>query len=262
MADGSVTIGVSLDTSEIAASAANIEAQMSSLGTRMGASLSASIAAVGIGDVLNSSLSDVNAAVSAAAQRIIETMRLAAQNSALLFRTSGWQTVGSSAMSEIASGVRGGEGFVNHAVREVSSSAKGAFSTSGWVSIGEEIMSGVAAGILSAGREVVAAIKKVSLDADTAVKDYYQIKSPSALMRDEVGVMISRGIAEGILSGSSYVNGAMASVYGGRESRGVDSSLQGMKGSVTQNIYLRDDDASPYRTARRIRRESEAIFRL
>ena len=81
-------------------------------------------------------------------------------------------------------------------------------------------------------------------------------------MRDEVGVMISRGIAEGILSGASYVNGAIAEVYGTREFGHNASSSGGMQGNVTQNIYLRDDDVSPYRTARRIRRESEAIFRL
>ena len=41
-------------------------------------------------------------------------------------------------------------------------------------------------------------------------KDVFQIRSPSAKMRDEVGVMLSRGIAEGIFAGSSYIENALA----------------------------------------------------
>ncbi len=130
-----------------------------------------------------------------------------------------------------------------------------------WEAIGEDMMSGIVSGIYAAGTEVITAIRSVARQAETAVKEYYDIRSPSGLMRDEVGVMISRGIAEGILSGAGFVNRAMETVGAGAERiRRTENGVSGNR-SVTQNIYLRDNDASPYKTARRIRRESEAIFR-
>ena len=101
------------------------------------------------------------------------------------------------------------------------------------------------------------AIERVARDAERAVKEYYRISSPSGLMRDEVGVMISRGIAEGIVSGSSYVSSAMEKVY----PTGVKQKESVSGGGVTQNIYLRENEQSPYLTAKRIRKESEAVFR-
>ncbi len=263
MADGSVTIGVVLDTSSLAASVTNLEMQMSSLGQRISTSLSSSLMSAGIAESLGASLAGVTAMVASTAENITVSMRNAALASIAAFSNAGWQSAGSAAAGGIAAGVTSGSAQVTSAVQNVSNSARSAFSASGWSSIGHQIMSGVASGILAAGNEVIAAIRKVSAEANAAVKSYYQIQSPSALMRDEVGVMISRGIAEGILSGSSYVSGAMTSVYSAREGIGDgQSAVMGRQGSVTQNIYLRDDDASPYRTARRIRRESEAIFRL
>lgn len=263
MADGSVTIGVTLDTSSLAASVTNLEMQMVSLGQRISASLSSSLVSAGITESLGTSLAGVTEIVASTAESIIVSMRNAATASITAFSTAGWQNAGMAAAGGIAAGVSSGSVQVASAVQNAANSARSAFSASGWSSIGHQIMSGVASGILAAGNEVVAAIRKVSAEADAAVRSYYQIKSPSALMRDEVGVMISRGIAEGILSGSSYVSGAMTSVYSAHEGIGDrQSAVNERRGNVTQNIYLRDDDASPYRTAKRIRRESEAIFRL
>lgn len=261
MADGSVIIGVTLDTSTLAASAANLELQFSSLGQRITAGVASSLTSAGIEASLGTALSGVTTMVSSMAENISAAMRTAAVNSISAFASAGWQNAGSAASAGIAAGVTAGSGQVNSAVRTVAESAKSAFSSGGWSSIGHQMMAGIAAGITSAGNEVVAAIKRVSAQAEAAVKSYYKIQSPSALMRDEVGVMISRGIAEGILSGSSYVSGAMNSVYAAREGAAAAGNSQSSR-SVTQNIYLRDDDASPYRTARRIRRESEAMFRV
>lgn len=146
-------------------------------------------------------------------------------------------------------------------IRTMLLSAAEMFADGGWSSVGADIVAGIASGIYAAESEAAAAIRAVAQHTETAVKDYYAIRSPSALMRDEVGVMISRGIAEGILSGAGFVSGAMESV--GRSAGRVHMAESGSAGgrSVTQNIYLRDSDSSPYKTARRIRRESEAAFR-
>jgi len=143
----------------------------------------------------------------------------------------------------------------------MAASAAEALGRGGWASVGAEMMRGIASGIYEAGAEVIAAIGSVSRQTEEAVKEYYAIRSPSALMRDEVGVMISRGIAEGILSGAGFVSGAMESVGRDADRVRLTEGASGGGRSVTQNIYLRDSDASPFKTARRIRRESEAIFR-
>ena len=143
--------------------------------------------------------------------------------------------------------------------------AAAAFSEGGWHSIGANMISGVAAGVRAAGAEVVSAIRAVSRDAEEAVKSYYKIQSPSALMRDEVGVMISRGIAEGILAGGGAVEYALSGLVpadaGGRGASRGSAEGNGTGRGIVQNIYLRDSDSSPYRTAKRIRKESEAARR-
>ena len=110
------------------------------------------------------------------------------------------------------------------------------------------------------GKEMTAAIRTAAAEAEAAVKAYCAVQFPTAQMYNEVGGMISRGIAEEILSGTGFINGA-SETFGrsGSRVRGTDTLSGGR--NVTQYIYLRDSDASPYRTARRIRRESEVIFR-
>ncbi len=44
--------------------------------------------------------------------------------------------------------------------------------------------------------------------------------------------------------------------------RGGQGSEAKERAAVTQNIYLRESDPSPYKTARAIRRESEAMLRI
>ena len=79
-------------------------------------------------------------------------------------------------------------------------------------------------------------------------------------MRDEIGVMLSRGMAEGILDGGSYVRQAFAALetLSAVPIRQVQESGPGR--TVVQYITLRDNDATPYETARAIRRESEALL--
>lgn len=262
MADGSVVIGVALDTASFTQSAAMLEMQIRDLGVRINASLSQSFASEGISASMVSVINGVSQAVELMAQSITTSMQTAAASAAQAFAGAGWESAGAMAAASLANGISGGGGAVSSAARAVASQAEAAFSQGSWSSIGYNIMSGVASGILAAGAEVIAAIRKVAEEANAALKSYYKISSPSALMRDEVGVMISRGIAEGILAGSGYVGSAMSAVYGGTEVGRMSSPQQSGGRAVTQNIYLKDDTNSPYRTARRIRRESEAIFRL
>lgn len=65
-----------------------------------------------------------------------------------------------------------------------------------WVGLGRNIVEGIAAG-LNPGA-IVEKMKSIASSALDTVKSYLGIKSPSRVMRDEVGKMIGAGMAEGI----------------------------------------------------------------
>ena len=261
MADGSVTIGVALDTAAFAASVSGIQGQLSGMAASINQSLTNAFSGASVDASLVAAIANLAAGVTAASGSVEAAMAALAVSASAAFAGNGWGEAGALAANEIAGGVSAGGGAVVAAVQSVANQALSAFSAGTWSSIGADMMSGIASGIYAAGAEVVAAINAVASQAEDAVKEYYDIQSPSGLMRDEVGVMISRGIAEGILSGAGFVNRAMEQVGSGTERvRRTDFGTTGNR-SVTQNIYLRDSDTSPYKTARRIRRESEAIFR-
>ncbi len=262
MADGSVTIGVLLDTAAFSSSIAAVEGQISSLGTRINQSLSAAFSGATIDSSFVTALTNLASSIMETSS-MVETALLSVATAGInSFLSAGWAEAGSGAAGVIAGGILSGGGAVTSAVQSIAQTAMSAFSSGAWSYVGTNMMMGVAEGIRAAGAEVIAAINEVSKQTETAVKEYYDIQSPSALMRDEVGVMISRGIAEGILSGSGFVHTALESVWPGTgQTRASDSTSSLAGGSVTQNIYLRDSDSSPYKTARRIKQESEAIFR-
>ena len=260
MADGSVTIGVVLDTAAFAASAAALQGQIGSMAANINQSLTGAFSGADIDSSLTAAVANLAAGITGASAEAVQAMSALAASSSAAFAEGGWSEAGTASANQIASGVYAGAGAVVSAVQSIAWTATEAFDSGAWSSVGQNLMSGIASGIYAAGTEVITAIRSVSAETEAAVKEYYAIRSPSALMRDEVGVMISRGIAEGILSGADFVSGAMESVGRGADRVRMTERTSG-GGSVTQNIYLRDSDASPYRTARRIRRESEAIFR-
>lgn len=258
MADGSVVIGVQLDTAAFAASAVRLENQIMSLGTRLNTALTSSLAGAGVGDGMTGAFMGITNAASSMAQNLSSIIRTAASEAVSGFIGAGWTEAGSTAASSLTEGFRSGSSGMVSAVRDTAETARAAFDTGTWSGIGYNMMSGVAEGVRAAGAEVVAAIRAVSRQTENAVKDHFKINSPSVLMRDEVGVMLSRGIAEGITGGTSFIGSAVDSLYRGTK----EKLIPGGGGSVTQNIYLRDSDTSHYQTAKRIKRESEAAMRL
>jgi len=65
--------------------------------------------------------------------------------------------------------------------------------------IGLNAMSGLALGILSGKAGVVSAIQQVAQAAVSAAKAKLKIESPSKVFRDEIGVMMTRGMGQGAL---------------------------------------------------------------
>lgn len=258
--DGSVVIGVSLDTSAVSSAAAALESQLGMLGNQLNQALVAPIQAFSVGEGVYSTLSGISEAIMSSSASVTAAMSTLASGAISAFTSASWSGAGSGAVSSAAAGMTSSSSAVSAAAKSVANSAAAAFSGGGWSSIGHSMMSGIASGILAAGNEIISAIREVSAQAESAVKDYYKIQSPSALMRDEVGVMISRGIAEGIVSGREYVSSALDSVYADRMRASSQTQVNDGR-RLTQNIYLRDGDSSPYLTAKKIKRESEALLK-
>lgn len=100
-------------------------------------------------------------------------------------------------------------GSINKNKGKVKKSAQGAVDgtkevkTSGLSSIGENIISGIASAITPGG--LTAPLGNAIDQAISWAKKKLGIKSPSTVMRDEVGIFISKGLAKGIESGIGEV---------------------------------------------------------
>lgn len=84
-----------------------------------------------------------------------------------------------------------------------------AFKKHDWKSIGGDIIAGIAKGIINGVGAIISAAKEAAKSALRAAKEALGIKSPSKIMRDEVGRWIPAGIAVGIEKNASMVSNAM-----------------------------------------------------
>lgn len=78
-----------------------------------------------------------------------------------------------------------------------------------WLGLGSDILTGIGKGITNAVSSVVEAAKNAAKSIFDSVKDFFDIGSPSKLMRDEIGRWIPAGIAVGIEKNLDPVTDAM-----------------------------------------------------
>lgn len=95
------------------------------------------------------------------------------------------------------------------------------------LSIGANIVSGIVSGIQSKLGSIASSLLSGVNDAISAVKSKLGIHSPSRLMRDEVGVMIGRGMALGIDDSAAVVDRSMDSLVSTMSLDGTDWSKTG-----------------------------------
>ncbi len=89
------------------------------------------------------------------------------------------------------------------------------------LSIGADIVNGIVDGIQSKIGSIASSLLSGVNDAISAVKSKLGIHSPSRLMRDQVGVMVGRGMALGIDDSAAVVNKSMDSLV---SSMGLDDT--------------------------------------
>lgn len=117
--------------------------------------------------------------------------------------------VGSFASSMASGALRAGQQFLSNLVNTLASIPGRV------VSIGRNIVEGIVSGIMGSIGRIGNAILGGVNDAIANVKRMLGIHSPSRLFRDQIGMMMGLGLANGIDASARYVNASMGSMIGG-----------------------------------------------
>jgi phage-related protein len=86
---------------------------------------------------------------------------------------------------------------------------KEAFTDINWAELGKNIIDGITQGVINAAKKLAKSVADAARNALNAAKSVLGINSPSTVMRDQVGMMIGAGMAEGIEDSTKQVNAAM-----------------------------------------------------
>ncbi|MCM1417148.1 MAG: hypothetical protein NC430_14650, partial [bacterium] len=139
-----------------------------------------------------------------------------------------------------------------------------AFKGINWADLGKNIIDGVINGVKNAASSLINVFKDLAKSALDTVKDFFGIKSPSKVMRDQVGKMLPAGMAEGVEDGmdaeEERIRAAMARGVpttidgyiksGGSSVGGGDAGAAG-GGDFVQNLTINSPrELSPSETAR------------
>ncbi|NRG68217.1 tape measure protein [Streptococcus suis] len=216
--------------------------------TRLGSASAAVLAQVtGLGAGISSSMAGATAAISNASGQMLSSLR-----------SSGQQMVASmqSTFNQIVSATRNGMNNIVSAIRNGSSQMVSAFKSAGqqlvtaaqsainqsvsairsgygaMQSAGNYIGQGLAAGMNSALGAVRAAANALVAEAERAARAKAQIHSPSRLFRDQVGIYIGQGVAEGI----NRSVGDVGDSFGYIENLAKDFSFKGNFDAIKQGM--------------------------
>ena len=133
-------------------------------------------------------------------------------------------------------------------------------------SVGAQLANGISSGILAQAQSIASAAAATVRQAIAAAKAEADIHSPSRKMRDEVGLMLGRGVADGVDDSNKYVRQSMDKLINQpfvRESQTIDSRAYTTNASVNinmGNVTVRSD-ADIKKLAKEINREQARAMR-
>lgn len=198
--------------------------------------------------------------------------------------------VGVKLLKALWNGIRSWVGALRSHVASVGRSLPGRLKSglSSLVSIGKNWIEGLWNGIGSKATWLCNKIKELASNAKQAIKDFFHIKSPSRVMRDEVGRFITLGIGEGIeMETKNLIRTAraqMSQLLGAYEIGALNAEIKGSTGItdslitnnsmiggrllagttnstiVNQEINFNVENTSPIQTARMLK--DQALYGL
>lgn len=182
---------------------------------------------------------------------------------------------GNSAAVNLANGIYSGRGTVTGAASNVIYAARGAMQIGGWYDLGYNISAGVADGVRGGSYLITQAANAAAQNALASAKRSLGVHSPSRVFRDEVGKMISAGMAEGITDNESMVSKAIRALNtkitggvgtGGMAALGPSGSCKNTTIAPVINVYGASGqnvndiaDAVADRLSRLVRRGAAAL---
>lgn len=182
---------------------------------------------------------------------------------------------GGEMIAELIKGIGGAIPDVVEKIGEVVIQAKDAFLEYDWIQLGKDIIGGIAEGILGATGSVLNAIGEVASGALEKGKEFFDINSPSKVMRDQIGQWIPKGIAVGIKENVNAVEDAMNELTlhtSGKIQRTLLTDVSGMaafqsgkdmtySNGYTQNIYISSPkELNPSEVARQTRNANRQMI--
>lgn len=182
---------------------------------------------------------------------------------------------GGEMIAELIKGIGGAIPDVVEKIGEVVIQAKDAFLEYDWIQLGKDIIGGIAEGILGAAGSVLNAIGEVASGALEKGKEFFDINSPSKVMRDQIGQWIPKGIAVGIKENVNAVEDAMNELTlhtSGKIQRTLLTDVSGMaafqsgkdmtySNGYTQNIYISSPkELNPSEVARQTRNANRQMI--
>lgn len=111
---------------------------------------------------------------------------------------------------KMATGIVNGIPRVANSIVQIISNIKNKFLSTDWLDVGKNIIYGIRDGIVSFAGSLADAAREAAANAVRGVKGFLGISSPSKLFRDEIGAMISKGMAIGIEKNADDVSNAMS----------------------------------------------------
>ena len=114
-------------------------------------------------------------------------------------------------VSSLGLGLIGGTASIRESASSMMSGILSELSlgTQGFSDIGAGIISSMIKGIRDSAGLLLQTVQALASDMMTKLKGLFGIQSPSKVMRDEVGIQLGYGLAEGIFAARSAVDGAL-----------------------------------------------------
>ncbi|EHZ0459638.1 phage tail tape measure protein [Enterococcus faecalis] len=118
-------------------------------------------------------------------------------------KASAMRSVGEQLGSSFVQGLASQVGSANNAGKDLGNAVKSGVSSVSMVSVGSNLASGVASGIRASQGEAVSAMQNLVAAVNAEAQKKAKIKSPSRLLKYDVGVFLAQGVAEGIREDTS-----------------------------------------------------------
>ena len=177
-----------------------------------------------------------------------------------------WLSVGKNIITFIGNGITFLASTIPTLLKNIMTGTINAIKAINWANVGHAIINGIVAGLKALGHLIKDFLLELASNALDSIKEFFGIKSPSRVMRDQVGKMIPAGMAIGIEMNADAVTDATkkmsaevleeAKVDISKFDPGTDEKKP--EGSViyNQTVNVTTTDNSPDEIARKTRLES------